>query len=139
MAMNISKAAKETGLPVRTIRYYEDIGLVTPDRLESGYRAFSSGDIEALRFLKASRDLGFSLEDCRLLLALWSDQARSAADVKALARKRLQDLDEQIAALQKRRDRLASLTRACHGDSSPDCAILDGLQALGAGKPSEQG
>lgn len=127
--MNIGDAAAASGLPAKTIRYYEDIGLVQPERLGNGYRRFGPRDIAQLSFLARARDLGFAIEDCRSLLALQADERRSSADVKALAEAHLADIDRKIAALHAMRDDLAALVRRCAGDGSPDCAILDGLAA----------
>jgi len=64
--MNIGTAARQSGLPPKTIRYYEDIGLLTADRAANGYRDYSSEDVHRLRFVQRSRSLGFSVEECRL-------------------------------------------------------------------------
>lgn len=131
--MNIGDAAKASGLPVKTIRYYEDIDLVTPDRSENGYRSFGDADVHKLIFLSRSRSLGFTIEDCRTLLSLYEDQARASADVKAVAEDHLKRVDQKIAELQSLRTTLSHLVSCCHGDARPDCPILDGLSAVPAG------
>ena len=83
--MNIGEVARRSGLPAKTIRYYEDIGLITPMRCENGYRAFRESDVHKLGFLGRARALGFSIEDCRTLLALWEDRNRASADVRRVA------------------------------------------------------
>ena len=83
--MNIGEASERSGLPAKTIRYYEDISLVAPDRAENGYRDYSSSDVHRLRFLHRARNLGFSIDECRLLLSLYTDRNRASADVKAVA------------------------------------------------------
>jgi Cu(I)-responsive transcriptional regulator len=125
--MNISQVAQASGLPVKTIRYYEDIGLITPDRSANGYRSFSDKDIETLTFLARSRALGFSIEDCRLLLRLYADEQRSSADVKQLAQQHLDQIDEKIAHLESMRTTLQQMVQRCAGDAGPDCPILSGL------------
>ena len=125
--MNISQVARQSGLPAKTIRYYEDIGLVAPSRDTNGYRAFSDADLHRLTFLARSRALGFTIEDCRVLLALWADQDRASADVKALAGEHLAVIDAKIGDLQAMRATLADLMTACAGDNRPDCPILKGL------------
>ena len=80
--MNIAQAARASGLTSKTIRYYEDIGLVTPQRGSNGYRHFSPTDVHQLRFLSRARQLAFSLQDCRDLLMLNEDTSRSSADVR---------------------------------------------------------
>jgi MerR family copper efflux transcriptional regulator len=76
--MNIGDVAQHTGLPAKTIRYYEDIGLITPDRDANGYRRFATTHLHKLGFLARARSLGFSIEDCRTLLALWEDRDRAS-------------------------------------------------------------
>lgn len=128
--MNISDAARLSALPAKTIRFYEDQGLISPKRQASnGYREYCERDVHLLRFLQRSRSLGFSLQDCRELLALYSDQKRASADVKRLALARITEIDEKIEALNEMRDVLGTLARKCHGDARPDCPILERLAA----------
>lgn len=123
--MNIGQAAEQSGLPAKTIRYYEDIGLVSPARRQdNGYRDYAARDIHMLRFVSRARDLGFSVEDCRALLTLYADTGRRSADVKEIAERRVADIDEKIAALQGMRETLVDLAARCHGDDRPDCPIL---------------
>lgn len=129
--MNIGEAATKAGLPAKTIRYYEDIGLVKPDRDANGYRAFADKDIHKLTFLAHARALGFSIEDCRNLLALWEDTARASADVRQIAQDHLGQIEDKIANLQKMRHTLKTLVRDCAGDDRPDCPILKSLGDLG--------
>ncbi len=125
--MNISNAAAETGLPPKTIRYYEDIGLLRPARRANGYRAYGSDDIHRLRFLQRARSLGFSVEDCRTLLSLYADHDRASAEVKAIATRHLAAIRHKIAELKSLERTLGGLVEACHGDALPDCPILDEL------------
>lgn len=125
--MNISDAAAECGLPAKTIRYYEEIGLVTPGRLANGYRDYGKEDLHKLRFLQRARGLGFSVEDCRVLLSLYEDRNRASADVKNIARAHLRDIERKIAELQSLQQTLAHLVDACHGDDRPHCPIINDL------------
>ncbi|MCC5959955.1 MAG: Cu(I)-responsive transcriptional regulator [Rhodobacteraceae bacterium] len=125
--MNISEAGRRAGLPAKTIRFYEDIGLIQPARMGNGYRDFSEEDLHRLAFLRRARALGFSVEECRQLLGLYQDRTRTSADVKRLARQHLQRVDDQLAELQQMRATLAHLIQACSGDQSPDCPILADL------------
>jgi len=123
--MNISQASQQSGLPAKTIRYYEDIGLVSPAcRQDNGYRDYAERDIHMLRFICRARDLGFSVEDCRALMALYADSGRRSGDVKEIAERRVADIDEKITALQGMRETLVDLAARCHGDDRPDCPIL---------------
>jgi len=125
--MNIGRAAALSGLPAKTIRYYEDIGLVRPARRSNGYRDYDDSDIHKLGFLQRSRSLGFSIEECRQLLSLYEDKNRASADVKNLALARIEDIDAKIAELEGLRRILTRLVGSCHGDDRPDCPILDDL------------
>ncbi len=125
--MNISEVAKRAGIPPKTIRYYEEIGLVAPPRDTNGYRAFRDSDMHKLAFLSRARALGFTIENCRTLLALWEDQDRASADVRRLARDHLTEIEAKIADLEEMRDTLSSLVKACAGDDRPDCPILKSL------------
>ena len=125
--MNIGLAADHSGLPPKTIRYYEDIGLLTADRAANGYRDYSNEDVHRLRFVQRSRSLGFSVEECRQLLSLYTDRDRASADVKAIATEKLGEIDRKIAELTGLREMLGHLVENCHGDARPDCPIIDGL------------
>ena len=125
--MNIRDASEATGLPSKTIRYYESIGLVEPARSSNGYRDFSDRELHKLTFLGRSRALGFSIEDCRTLLALYEDEDRASSEVRAIARRHLAEIDRKVADLQAMHDTLSHLVRTCSGDDRPDCPILDGL------------
>lgn len=125
--MNISEVGKKAGLPPKTIRFYEEIGLINPRREANGYRVFSEPDLHRLAFLRRARALGFSVEECRQLLALYHDESRASADVKALAREHLARIDAQLEELRQMRSTLVDLIDACAGDNRPDCPILRDL------------
>ncbi|MEX0308102.1 MAG: Cu(I)-responsive transcriptional regulator [Ruegeria sp.] len=129
--MNIGEVSALTSLPVKTIRYYEDIDLIKPLRDDNGYRRFRDQDIHKLSFLGRARTLGFTIEDCRTLLALYEDETRASSDVKRVARDHLAQIDAKIADLRGMRDTLSHLVEACAGDDRPDCPILKDL----GGKP----
>ena len=130
--MNIADVAARAGLPAKTIRYYEEIGLIKPLRGMNGYRAFRESDLHKLTFLGRARSLGFSIEECRALLALYEDRSRASADVKTLAQGHLDQIRNKITALQAMEVTLTELIHACAGDARPDCPILTGL-ATGKG------
>ena len=125
--MNIGDVAARSGLPAKTIRYYEDIGLVKPLRDSNGYRAFREKELHKLAFLGRARALGFSIEDCRALLALYEDDTRASADVKRIANEHLKRIEAKIADLNSMRDTLTHLIEECAGDHRPDCPILADL------------
>ena len=123
--MNIGEAARLSGLPPKTIRYYEEVGLIKPHRAANGYRHYLDRDVHMLRFLQRSRSLGFSIEEARRLLSLYGDDKRRSGDVKLLAGRRMADIDRKIEELQSLRRALADLTEQCQGGAAPDCPILD--------------
>lgn len=125
--MNIGTASKQSALPAKTIRYYEDVGLIKPSRDTNGYRDFSERDVHKLVFLSRARALGFTIEDCRDLLGLWENQSRASADVKEIARGHLAIIDAKIADLSNMRDTLSDLMESCAGDERPDCPIIEKL------------
>lgn len=126
--MNIGQAAKASGVTAKMIRYYESVGLIPPaGRADSGYRKYSDNEVQTLRFIRRSRDLGFSLERIRSLLGLWEDRERQSRDVKKLAHQYIGELDEDIARLQSIRAQLTHLADNCNGDHRPDCPIIDDL------------
>jgi MerR family transcriptional regulator, copper efflux regulator len=126
--MNIGEAAARAGVPPKTIRYYEEIGLVAPaPRSDNGYRAYRAMDVHVLRFVQRARSLGFSVKDCRQLLALYRDPDRASAEVKRLTLRRIAEIDRKMAELAGMRATLTRLAESCHGDDRPDCPILDDL------------
>ena len=129
--MNIGSVARETGVPAKTIRYYESIGLIPrARRSDNGYRHYVDTDVEVLRFIQRARRLGFSVNDVADLLALWHDKGRASADVKTLARRHVAEVERRIAELDALRRTLVDLAERCHGDDRPDCPILDDLAGV---------
>lgn len=132
--MNIGQASDASGVNAKMIRYYESIDLISPaSRTDSGYRQYGEKDIQTLRFIKRSRELGFSIGRIKTLLSLWGDGARHSSDVKKLAHQYIAELDEDIEKLQSIRNELKHLADCCHGDEKPDCPILDGLASTHPG------
>lgn len=125
--MNVSQAADRSGLPAKTIRYYEEVGLISPDRAANGYRDYTRDDVHRLAFLKRARGLGFSIDDCRQLMALYRDRSRASHDVRQIAVAHVAAIEEKIRELESMRRTLDTLVHACHGDDRPDCPILDDM------------
>ena len=127
--MNIGQAAKASGLTAKMLRYYERIGLLAPaGRTDSGYRQYGAEDLRVLAFVRRSRELGFSLEEIRQLLSLWQDRQRASADVKALAKRHIAELEAKIERLQGMVAELQRWHDACAGDDCSDCAMWAGLE-----------
>jgi len=126
--MVIGDAARAAGLPTKTVRYYAEIGLVAPaGRTAAGYRDYGAGEVKKLAFIRRARSFGFSVEECRDLLALYEDCGRSSADVKRIAGERLAEIETKQRELQALHDTLSHLVTACRGDNRPDCPIIDYL------------
>jgi Cu(I)-responsive transcriptional regulator len=128
MSMTIGEISKRSGVPAKTIRYYEEIGLVAPPaRGTNQYRAYGEDDLAMLRFVGRARRLGFSIEDLKGLVALYRDPSRSSRDVKALALHHLERIEAKIAELKSLRGSLTRLVDQCCGDSRPNCPIIEEL------------
>jgi Cu(I)-responsive transcriptional regulator len=133
---NIGQAAEASGVSAKMIRHYEENGFIPKaGRTVAGYRIYKQADVHMLRFIRRARDLGFSLKEIKTLLGLWQNRRRASSDVKNLAMKHVEDLDKRIAEMQAMRRTLVALGENCHGDSRPDCPILDDL----AGEPAAPG
>jgi len=125
--MNIGEAAKQCELPAKTIRYYEDIELIQPERAGNGYRDYSVEDVHRLIFLQRSRSLGFTIEECRSLLSLYDDEQRASSDVKTIAKLKIDLIEQKIEELNSLKSTLSVLVKSCNGDHRPDCPIIDDL------------
>ena len=125
--MNISQAAEVVGIPPKTIRYYEEIGLVSSQRAGNGYRVYEDRELHMLAFLGRARSLGFTIESCRSLLALYADPDRASVNVKDVAESHVAEIDLKIAELKGMRGTLSKLIKSCRGDDMPDCPILNEL------------
>ena len=133
--MNIGEAAAVSGVSAKMIRYYESVGLIVPaERSAAGYRRYGDADVQALRFLRRARSLGFSVAQMRELLALWRDAARASADVKRLALAHAAQLDDKAHAIAEMSRALRHLANRCEGDHRPQCPILDELADAGSSR-----
>lgn len=127
--MTIGQASASSGVPPKTIRFYEELGLLKPaERFANRYRAYDDNNVQTLRFIRRARDLGFSLHEVDKLLALYRNRRRASEDVKRLALAHVAELDHKIAELTGIRDTLAALARRCRGDQRPECPILEDLE-----------
>ena len=131
--MNIGEAASASGVSAKMIRHYEELALLpAARRTESGYRQFAQNDVHTLRFIRHSRDLGFSLAEIAELVGLWQNRRRPSRSVKALAETHIKELDQKAAELLAMKSTLEHLVRCCHGDDRPECPILEGLAGVDA-------
>ena len=135
--MNIGEAAATSGVSAKMIRHYESIGLIKAAvRTGSGYRVYSEGEVHTLRFIRRARDLGFSIEQMRELLALWRDRDRASSDVKRIALEQVETLEAKMLELQAMARTLRHLADNCHGDERPDCPIIDDLACCDSHVPT---
>lgn len=135
--MNISQAAKLSGLSSKTIRFYEQQGIIEAAvRANNGYRVYNDKQLEQLRFIKRTRDLGFSLEESKELLELMHNPARRSAEVKARVLAHVEQIDQQLVQLTKMREQLLDLSSQCRGDDGAECPILDALSGDARDKPA---
>ncbi len=126
--MLIQQASQESGMSAKTIRFYEEIGLVRPAaRAANGYRQFSNTDVRTLKFIHRARKLGFSVEDIQKLLSLWHDNKRASSDVKKLALAHVSEIEARIRELERVKRAVLDLALHCHGDERPECPIIDEL------------
>jgi Cu(I)-responsive transcriptional regulator len=137
--MNIGEAAAASGVSAKMIRHYEETGLIPKaGRTDAGYRVYGARDVHLLRFIRQARQLGFSMKQIGDLIGLWLDQSRPSRKVKQLADNHIEELDQRIRELQAMKSTLETLARDCHGDSRPDCPILDALGADGCCDVSQE-
>lgn len=135
--MNIGQAAADSGVSAKMIRHYESVELLPPAaRTDAGYRQYTDKDVHTLRFIRRSRDLGFSIDEIRDLLSLWQDRRRPSRQVRALAQVHIDELAAKLEKLQQMKATLEHLVHCCRGDERPDCPILDELAGEAAPGPS---
>src|SRR5262249_35673627 len=127
--LTIGQVARQAGVGVETVRFYEREGLLEqPARRESGYRQYEDGVVARLRFIRRAKELGFTLKEIRELLALRDDPDASRADVRQRAEDKVADIEARVRDLLRMRDALLRLTAACHGQGPADgCPILEAL------------
>tara|TARA_R110001583_G_scaffold69129_1_gene196155 strand:+ start:7072 stop:7461 length:390 start_codon:yes stop_codon:yes gene_type:complete len=124
--LTISQVAKETDLSIKSIRYYEQIGLISaPPRTGNDYRYYPDTLIKRLHFIKKTKDAGFSLKESKELLALADNRNRKSMDVKTILSQKIEALQEKINKEQILLESLKNITEQCCGDDKPDCPIID--------------
>ena len=125
--MFIQQVAKKLNITTRTIRHYEDMGIIKSDRLENNYRVYDEKNYDKLKFLVRARNLGFSLKECKELIKLFENNTRQSSIVREIAKKKLNDLKLQIKELENLKISLEWLVKKCPGNEKPDCPIIDEL------------
>lgn len=128
--MNIGEAARQSGVSAKMIRHYESLGLIRPERRPNNYRHYGPREVAVLRFIRHARELAFPLAEVKRLLALWQDPSRQSAEVQRIALGHVEALEEKARSLQAVAASLRHLARHCHGDSRPDCPIIDHLEGV---------
>lgn len=126
----IGQVAKQVGIGVETIRFYERSGLLKePSRNKSGYREYPVDAVAKLVFIRRAKDLGFTLNEIADLLALRVDADTTCADVKARAETKIAGIEDRIRELQRMKRALKTLAASCHGAGpASECPILEALE-----------
>ena len=139
-SLTIGQLSQATQVPAKTIRYYEETKLLPEaKRSNNGYRTYEERDVHLLKFIKRSRDLGFSVEKVGYLLALWNNPQRRSRDVKKMVHTHVAQIESKISQLEGLRETLNDLVKHCHGDDAPDCPILQDLEGLSSAGDEERG
>ncbi len=126
--MKISEIAKAAGLTVKSVRYYESVGLIpAPGREENGYRSYCASTLPSLKLIGKARTAGFSVDECRELVDLLHNPSRHSSDVHSIVQQKVAAIDEQLAQLQHIRAHLQELAHSCKNDDHSACAILESL------------
>jgi Hg(II)-responsive transcriptional regulator len=130
--MRIGAAAEHAGVNVQTLRYYERRGLLPrPPRRESGYREFPDEAVRVVRFIKRAQDLGFSLGEVEELLKLRSEKRRNRDRIRAIAERRVRQIDRKVAELQAMKKALGHLLHCCRQGATLECPIIEALDGSG--------
>lgn len=128
MATTIGDLARMTGTKVETVRYYERIGLLpAPPRTGGNYRSYGAAELARLSFIRRARDLGFSVEQVRALLALSDDRQEDCASIDAIAHTHLAEVKRKLADLTALRRELKAVITSCKGGAAADCRIIEAL------------
>jgi MerR family transcriptional regulator, copper efflux regulator len=127
--LSIGDVARNAGVGVETVRFYERQGLLAePNRKASGYRQYGQDAVKVLRFIRRAKQLGFTLREIKSLLRLSGDASATRADVRRQAKEKLEGIEEKLQDLQQMKLALQRLIKTCHGDGSVvDCPILEAL------------
>ena len=125
--MFIQQVAIKLNITTRTIRHYEDLGIIKSNRLKNNYRVYDTKNYDKLKFLVRARNLGFSVKECKELIKLFENDTRQSASVREIAKKKLNDLKLQIRELDNLKVSLEWLVKKCPGNEKPDCPIIDEL------------
>ena len=129
MSMTIGKVAKEAGIGVETVRFYEREGLIAQPRRTTGYRQYDQDIVKRLCFIRRAKELGFTLGEIKELLDLRLNPRSRCANVKDQAEKKIENIQQKIRTLQRMKRALVKLTEACNGNGSTgECPILDTLE-----------
>jgi Hg(II)-responsive transcriptional regulator len=132
--MRIGTAAEQAGVNVQTLRYYERRGLLPqPPRRQSGYREFPDDAVRVVRFVKRAQDLGFTLEEIEELLKLRNDKRRDRTRIRAIAERRVRQIDQKVAELQAMKKALGRLLHCCREGSTLECPIIEALDGAREG------
>jgi Hg(II)-responsive transcriptional regulator len=129
--MRIGTAAERAGVNIQTLRYYERRGLLPrPPRRRSGYREFPDDAVRMVRFIKRAQDLGFTLDEVEELLRLRNDKRRDRVRIRAVATKRVQQIERKVVELTAMKRALSHLLHCCEEGSTLECPIIEALEGV---------
>ena len=127
--LSISQVAKEAGVNIETVRYYERLGLIPEQpRTDSGYRIFSTEVVQRIRFIKRSQDLGFTLAEIQELLALTESEGCTCGEVRQFTSQKLEEVESKIRDLENIKSVLQNLLSKCGEGTINTCPIIEKLQ-----------
>src|SRR5262245_18442066 len=130
--LTIGALSENTGTNIETIRYYERVGILPkPPRSNGGHRLYAGEHKQRLVFIRRARELGFSLDNVRLLIGLTGGRRMTCAKVKSITEQHIADIRQRVKDLKRMERVLSEMVARARGDEAPDCPILDAL-ALGA-------
>jgi len=130
MLLNIGQVAKQTGVTVETVRFYEKHGLIAaPQRSDSGYRQYPPETVKRVQFIQHAKEVGFTLKDIGELLALRREPGTTCTDIKLRATQKIEEVDQKIQDLKRIRDALGRMIMKCSGRGTlSQCPILEELE-----------
>lgn len=128
-SFTIGQLSRRTGVNVETIRYFEKVGLIAaPPRTEGGHRVYGDDHLRALGFVRRARELGFSPDEVRGILALGGPGAASCREVQEIATRHLETVRRKMRDLARLEALFASTIERCSGDADPQCAVIEMIE-----------
>ncbi len=134
MTMSVGELAREAGINLETVRFYEKQRLLPdPERTSGGHRVYSASDVDRLRYIQSAKSVGFTLKEIRTLMRLRdADPGESCDDVMDLARRKLGEIEQKLVEMHAIRDTLAGFIQGCPEEDLGHCQVMQGLESVKA-------